>query len=291
MDDLDRLYRHLVETLRGEAPHLLRQRFTVGDLSQQLVPYRLHRRALGFDTIQQYDRALLRLAAGERGYLITEPVVRDAARAGLERPGDEDPLRRFADAPAGLAGEPLSALLGQAPPPVPIPPVVPPPPPPAPSADSPFATGAFGGSSSGSGYGSGVGSPFGSQEPVTPPLAPAAAAASVADRPAPPPAPPQAAPLASDPSASMPFPTRPAAAVTGGRCQYCGHALPEGRPVTFCPYCGQNVTVVRCPACSTELEVGWRYCVTCGRAMDAAPTGAAPTGAGPTGSGSTPPGG
>jgi hypothetical protein len=251
MDDLDRLYRHLVETLRGEAPHLLRQRFAVGDLAQQLVPYRLHRRALGFDTIQQYDRALLRLVAGERGYLITEPVVRDAAREALERaPEDAEALRRFADAPAGLAGEALATMLGQAPPPQPIapqapaaPPMPPPPPPPGPPA------------------------------PPMAPLAPAPAAASIADRPSPAPA--------RDPSSAMPFPTRPASTVVGGRCQYCGHALPDGRPVTFCPYCGQNVTVVRCPACSTELEVGWRFCVTCGRVMDGAPT--AGSGAGPGG--------
>jgi predicted amidophosphoribosyltransferase len=40
--------------------------------------------------------------------------------------------------------------------------------------------------------------------------------------------------------------------------------------VTFCPYCGENLTVRRCPACSTELEAGWRFCITCGREVDAA---------------------
>jgi hypothetical protein len=248
MDDLDRLYRHLVDTLRAEAPHLLRQRFAVGDLAQQLVPYRLHRRALGFDAIQQYDQALLRLVAGERGYLLTEPVVRDAAREALARgPADGDALRRFADAPAALAPEPLASLGGvSAPAPVAPMPLAPMSSAPrssaAPMPPAPAATTAPDRSTSGA---AGV--------PMSPPLPPPPA--TPRDQPPPPP---------------MPFPARPPAAVVGGRCQYCGHALPEGRPVTFCPYCGQNVTVVRCPACSTELEVGWRFCVTCGRAMDGA---------------------
>jgi predicted amidophosphoribosyltransferase len=51
----------------------------------------------------------------------------------------------------------------------------------------------------------------------------------------------------------------------GGSCQYCGGALPEGRRISFCPHCGQNLTIIHCPACSTELEAGWRFCTTCGR--------------------------
>jgi predicted amidophosphoribosyltransferase len=42
--------------------------------------------------------------------------------------------------------------------------------------------------------------------------------------------------------------------------------LPEGRNITYCPHCGQNLTVVNCPACGTELDVGWKFCTTCGRA-------------------------
>jgi predicted amidophosphoribosyltransferase len=49
----------------------------------------------------------------------------------------------------------------------------------------------------------------------------------------------------------------------GGPCPFCAKVLPEGRAVTFCPHCGQNVTVRHCPACSSEVEPDWRYCVTC----------------------------
>ncbi len=64
----------------------------------------------------------------------------------------------------------------------------------------------------------------------------------------------------------------------GGPCPYCTGALPPGRAVTFCPHCGMNVTLAQCPACSSEVESTWHYCVTCGRDVSALPgiPGAAP---------------
>lgn len=56
-----------------------------------------------------------------------------------------------------------------------------------------------------------------------------------------------------------------AAAVDETRCRYCSGKLPQGRSVVFCPHCGQNLTVMNCSACGAELEVGWKYCVACGR--------------------------
>ena len=53
------------------------------------------------------------------------------------------------------------------------------------------------------------------------------------------------------------------------RCAYCGGRLPSGRAVNFCPHCGQNQTVVLCPGCRSEVEPGWKHCVTCGRAVEA----------------------
>lgn len=57
------------------------------------------------------------------------------------------------------------------------------------------------------------------------------------------------------------------AATLGGRCRYCSGTLPDGRQLTFCPHCGQDLTVQQCPACSTELELGWKFCTTCGRGV------------------------
>jgi RNA polymerase subunit RPABC4/transcription elongation factor Spt4 len=60
----------------------------------------------------------------------------------------------------------------------------------------------------------------------------------------------------------------PTTIVASGPCGFCGGALPEGRRITFCPYCGQNVTVKLCPACSAELEVDWSFCPVCGREVE-----------------------
>ena len=48
-------------------------------------------------------------------------------------------------------------------------------------------------------------------------------------------------------------------------CPYCAQALPDGRSVTFCPACGLNLLMNRCPGCSAEIESEWTFCITCGR--------------------------
>jgi Double zinc ribbon len=54
---------------------------------------------------------------------------------------------------------------------------------------------------------------------------------------------------------------------TPRQCPYCGETLPGARKVNFCPQCGQPPSgELRCPACGSEVDVGWRYCVSCGRA-------------------------
>jgi len=48
-------------------------------------------------------------------------------------------------------------------------------------------------------------------------------------------------------------PTAPTGNNAASTCRYCGGTLPDGRRVLFCPSCGQNLMVQRCPACGTEL--------------------------------------
>ena len=48
-------------------------------------------------------------------------------------------------------------------------------------------------------------------------------------------------------------------------CRYCSGTLPQGRTVTFCPHCGQNLSLNQCPACGAEMEKGWKFCIGCGR--------------------------
>lgn len=50
----------------------------------------------------------------------------------------------------------------------------------------------------------------------------------------------------------------------GLMCLFCGATLPVGRPVNFCPHCGQSQTTLRCPDCQAEIELGWRHCAGCG---------------------------
>ncbi len=56
-----------------------------------------------------------------------------------------------------------------------------------------------------------------------------------------------------------------AAAADEARCRYCSGKLPQDRRIVFCPHCGQNLTVMNCSACGAELDLGWKFCVACGR--------------------------
>jgi hypothetical protein len=47
-------------------------------------------------------------------------------------------------------------------------------------------------------------------------------------------------------------------------CLYCGGTLPLDRPARFCPHCGQRQSPPTCPQCRSEVEPGWRHCVSCG---------------------------
>lgn len=50
-------------------------------------------------------------------------------------------------------------------------------------------------------------------------------------------------------------------------CTQCGGVLPGRRVVHFCPHCGTSQAGTRCPACRSEIEPGWRHCVSCGTSI------------------------
>src|SRR5688500_20270929 len=97
MDDLDRMYRLLVRNTRASSPDYFSRPFALGVLYQTLIPYRLHRRELGIETNEDYELALSRLIAGERGYLVCEGEVQRALRTELSTPNpDPSAFRQYA---------------------------------------------------------------------------------------------------------------------------------------------------------------------------------------------------
>jgi Double zinc ribbon len=83
LDALDRLYRRVSLTLARDPGRAL----TIGDLYQEVVPYRLIRGELGFSELAEYEHALLRLLAGEREYLeMDRAEVAEEFRRELQAP-------------------------------------------------------------------------------------------------------------------------------------------------------------------------------------------------------------
>ena len=255
MDDVDRMYRHLVRTLRATSPQLLTQPFQVGDLYSTILPYRLHRRELGLETNQDYEMAMLELLSGGRGYLVVEDRMREVLGNALHSPNpDPTVIRDFSSSRVALAPDALSKL-GDRPsvdysaetPLEAAPPI-------REAGTAPFRAG--------------------SASTVIAATAPAAAtqpsASTVPTGPIPRAGAAASASTSSPSAAASTGPRRPARPITvsptGEQCPHCKGELPAGREISFCPHCGQDLTVLHCPACGSELEHGWKFCVTCGRA-------------------------
>ncbi len=198
-DELDRLFERLVRALAEEA-----------EVYERLVPYRSNRSRIKVATYQDYEMAVLRLFAGERGYLRLEPDdVREAMQREVADPNpDTAYFRNFPDARAMVNGRAAErVLLGE-------------------EAYAPPLTVESGGEDDRVDYTS--------ENPVPPVVIPLAARR---DMPA------------------------------GNQCAYCGGMLPTNRKVNFCPHCGQPPSGdLKCPACGSEVDVGWTYCLSCGRA-------------------------
>jgi hypothetical protein len=229
MDELDRIYRRLVQNVRAGFPEYLAKPFEVSLIYQQIVPYRHNRRELGIDTNDDYELALTQLLSGARGFMVGDDEMQRALRKELESANpDLTAYRAFATSVVSFARDPLRELE--------LSPMV------RPVSGSQPST-----------------RPGASEQAVM-----ASRTTEGLDM--------SRAPVAPRPVAGGAAPamatTRPTAPAAGG-CHYCGGALPDGRKIVFCPHCGHNLTVQHCPACSTELELGWKFCVTCGREVGA----------------------
>lgn len=230
MDNVDRMYRHLVRTVRTKYTPLLTQPFEVGELYQTILPYRLHRRELGLETNQDYEMVMLELLSGAHGYLVVDDRMRDDLSAQLASPNpDLTIIRSFASAHVAFAPEALHRLDAER-----------------------RTTGAQGTA--------GIPTPL-----MTPSIGPhrtaSGAMPAVSTHP---PTPGAGIPVDPNPRRAP----RPVAIASGEQCAFCRGDLPAGRQISFCPHCGQDLTVVHCPACGGELERDWKFCVTCGRTAE-----------------------
>jgi hypothetical protein len=229
-DALDRLFRQLVRNLAELDPAHVHGPVEVSELYQRLIPYRTHRTNLGLDTHEDYEMAVLRLLAGVRGYALVEPAeVREAlAQEAAAVNPDTGFFKQYASAKVTFDPGHVRAALGG----LPV------------GEEEQVAVSilelepqpalevdAMGEGDAADSVESGAGAdgmPFALEEEASPPVSPRIGSAP---------------------------------------CSFCGGELPVGRAVIFCPHCGQNVGVVHCASCGTELDFGWRFCITCGRQM------------------------
>jgi predicted RNA-binding Zn-ribbon protein involved in translation (DUF1610 family) len=244
MDDLDRVFHRLVSNIRHRHSEYLTLPFTVQELYETLIPYRHHRRELGIETNQDYEIAVTRLLSGERDYLLADQSMREKLQSELASPHmDPGAFREFSDSKVSLAPEALRrirALTASA----------------EPAASDGAATAAPSQQTTSPAAASAATAPaspaINATFPVSAPPAPETSAAI-----------PTAAPSAPPPAALSSLMN---ATIPEG-CRFCGGTLPEGRTVIYCPHCGNNLSVSRCPACGSELEKGWKFCATCGRGV------------------------
>jgi hypothetical protein len=263
---LERFHRALIEEIQTQRPEYLTSSFTVAEIYQNLVPYGSHRDRIGVEMNGDYEDALLRLLAGEGGYLIldSETALKEL-RAELGRANPNTGLyREFAAVdvrlnPAYLelsasALDQLPDLVHEL------------------EADDPVTMAALAPSEETSELGivppgadifaddDGHGSPppeetdtpLGEDEPLRsrerPPLAP-----EYVEEPRP-----------NGADAVAPPPAGEGDEQVAVECKWCRAELPRRDNVNFCPYCGTDVLLVPCRSCSAEIEPGWRFCAACG---------------------------
>jgi hypothetical protein len=209
-DDLELLFTRLARELHASSPAALVHPLEIAEISARWAPYTKVRRELSIPTNEEYELLLMRLLAGEGGYVFADESLQDDLRREVASVNpDLTALRTYGAARVTLAREAVRRVLELA------------------AEDLPA-------------------SPPPREEKKVRPIVPEVSPVGNPTAPAPAP---RVAPLAA--------------------CQFCGHNLPTGREVKFCPHCGLNVAMQLCPGCSSEVQPGWRFCVSCGRAVGA----------------------
>lgn len=264
-DALDRLFRILVRRIRDVRPEHLSRGFEVGEILRTFVPYRSTRVEVGVETAEDYEVLVLRLLSGERGLLFADDAMQEDLRSELDS-GNPDlrALHAYGTAKVTLAQHAMRQVLESSTASAPETRVSEPTP--APEGETRPDAAAHphhaGGPASGPSEISAALDAIQRQLPPT--LADLGEALGTAGES-------KSRPSYHARGTHIPDPTVESAARTPRPgCRFCGQMLPEGRAVTFCPHCGQNLKLHRCPGCSAEIDPTWKFCVVCGRAATTA---------------------
>jgi hypothetical protein len=260
---LQRFHQTLVDEIRARRPVYLTEPFTIAEIYQNLVPYRTHRDRLGIEIAGDYEDVLLRLLAGEGGFLILESgPAREEIAEELEAP-DPNPavVRRFAAAevrlnPAFVSRGPMELATPADPHPA-------------------------GGEEARpdpdqlSRISAAADSDPGRSQPTLNLVTDDSERAREDRREMPP----------TETEEARTYPTleraedvhsvssdqADEAAAAESRtlrvsraCPWCQESLPRRENLNFCPFCGWMLSAASCSMCGAELEPGWRYCATCG---------------------------
>lgn len=250
MTSLEPVFRLLVRTLSEQRPPRIHEPIAVNELIDSLLPYRLVRRELGVDTAEDYETILFRLCAGEGDFVQAEPATQAALAAELKKPlPDLALLRVYGDTHLVLRTDSRLSAAEVRPEQRYAPPGTQ-----APAAPRPEP---------------------GSARPPEKPGHEAKGREAVGRDPDWPVDP--VVELRSGPAAPVPpEPSEePDDAVEPGklqvRCPFCGGLLPPRMMINFCPHCGMGQDVGTCRNCGADMDVGWRYCVSCGEEVRGGP--------------------
>ncbi len=228
MTAVDRVFRVLVRKLAERGADRLRSTLQVSEIYQSLIPYRTCKVELGFDSVEDYEMAILRLVAGEGDLTTIDPAdVREVLLQELENVvPDAGAFRDFAAARLSLNPRAVQQVLDEQA-------AYAPTPPPEPSVAV-------------AGQPDRGDSDASDDEPNWDGL-------SNLERPERP-----AAPAPSSPALVFESVEQPAT------CPDCRGTLPANRKVRFCPFCGTPVAPGVCRQCGEALEPTWHFCVSCG---------------------------
>ena len=244
MDEITRFARRLVEQLSASKEGVHRA-VTIGQVREKILPYRTHRRALLLESVEDYETVLLRLAAGERGFVRTLPAA--AARRCQEELAGANPdlgvLDEVADSTIQITSLAAAQIVGHEGEEI--------------AAEPEVTLSAAAVLSAAKEKG-----PISKERP-----APSVAPLPQGDNRGEPPVTLSAAKEKGPIAKERPAPSVASLPQGDNACPHCQHAMPSGRQVVFCPWCGGRLIPFTCPRCQTELDSEWRHCITCGASV------------------------